>query len=88
MSMLGQRLRFRLDHRWVPEHISAYLDGELSTYGRARVERHTVRCSTCRRILQGVRQMLDLLRAQPPVREPALAQLVSQVRERLAEPDG
>jgi hypothetical protein len=32
--------------------------------------------------------MLDLLRAQPRPREPALAQLVSQVRARLAEPGG
>lgn len=86
MSTLGQRLGFRLDHRWVPGHTSAYLDGELDARGRARIERHARVCPECGRLLQSVREMLALLRAQPPARAPAA--LVSKVRARLAEPDG
>ena len=88
MSTFGQRLRFRLDHRWVPGHISAYLDDELDAHRRARVERHTRLCPPCRRALRGVREMLDLLHAQPPAREPAPAELVSEVRARLREAAG
>jgi anti-sigma factor RsiW len=88
MSTLGQRLGFRLDHRWVPAHLSAYLDGELGARGRARVQRHARACRECRRLLQSVREMLALLRAQPPARAPAPAELASAVRARLAEPEG
>jgi anti-sigma factor RsiW len=87
MSALGQRLRFRLDHRWVPGQLSAYLDAELPARAHARVERHAGLCPECRRVLQGMRVMLDLLRAQPPAPEPAPAELVAAVRARLSEPD-
>jgi anti-sigma factor RsiW len=85
MRTLGQRLGFSLDHRWVPAHLSDYLDGELDARGRARVERHTQLCPQCRRLLQGVREMLDLLRAHPLAREPAPTELVSAVRARLGD---
>jgi anti-sigma factor RsiW len=88
MSTPRQRLGFRLDHRWVPGHMSAYLDGELDARGRARVERHAGRCPECRGVLQSVREMLDLLRAQPRTREPAPAALVSEVRARLRDSGG
>jgi anti-sigma factor RsiW len=88
MSMLGQSLGFRLDHRWVPAHLSAYLDEELDVRGRARVDRHARACPDCGRLLRSVREMLALLRAQPRAREPAPAELVTAVRARLAEPGG
>jgi anti-sigma factor RsiW len=77
-----------MDHRWVPGHMSAYLDGELGAHGRARMERHAGRCPECRRVLQGVREMLDLLRVQPRARERAPAALVSEVRAQLRQTGG
>jgi anti-sigma factor RsiW len=68
--------------------MSAYLDGDLGAHGRARVERHASRCPECREVLQSVREMLDLLRAQPRARRPVPADLVIAVRARLAEPGG
>jgi anti-sigma factor RsiW len=83
MSTLRQSLRFRLDHRWVPGRMSAYLDGELRPRGRARVERHAGRCPQCRQVLHGLRTLVDLLRAAPAPREPASRELVAAVRARL-----
>jgi anti-sigma factor RsiW len=86
--MLGQRLWFRLDHRWVPAHLSAYLDGELDARGRARVDRHAPVCPECGRLLQSVRGMLALLSVQPRARRSAPTELVTAVRARLTEPGG
>jgi anti-sigma factor RsiW len=86
MSTVGHRLRFAVDHRRVPGQMSAYLDGDLGTQGRARVERHTGRCPQCRRLLEGLRETVGLLRAQSPARERAPAQLVAAVRAAMREP--
>ncbi len=86
MSSLAQRLLFTIDHRRVPGQMSAYLDGELGARGRTRVERHTGRCPACRRLLQGLRETVALLRAQSAARETAPAQLVSAVRASLRRP--
>lgn len=88
MSTLGQQLRFAVDHHRAPGQMSAYLDGELGTRPRTRIERHTERCPECRQLLQGLREMLALLLAQSRAREPAPAQLVPAVRARLGEPGG
>jgi anti-sigma factor RsiW len=68
--------------------MSAYLDGELGARGRTRVERHTECCPQCRRLLQGLRETVALLRARSLARESAPAQFVSAVRARLREPGG
>jgi anti-sigma factor RsiW len=86
MSTPAQRLQFAFAHRRIPGQMSAYLDGELGARGRTRVERHTGRCRQCRRLLQGLRETVALLRARSPAREPAPAQLVSAVRASLREP--
>jgi predicted anti-sigma-YlaC factor YlaD len=89
MSSLWHELRFRRDHRWTPPHMSAYLDSDLSTWGRARLEHHAAECSECRGVLDDLRHMLALLRNAPPrapiVDGPAIA---TAVLRRLHEPAG
>jgi anti-sigma factor RsiW len=89
MSSLRHALRFRRDHRWTPPHMSAYLDFDLRTHARARLERHTAQCPECRSVLHELRLMLALLQRapspQPIVDGPALA---TAVLRRLHEPAG
>lgn len=61
-----RRLRFRRDHRWTPAHLSAFVDGDLAARGRARVLRHVRDCPECRRALQTLERMLELIRAVGP----------------------
>jgi anti-sigma factor RsiW len=65
MSSVLFRARLKRDHRWAPGHMSAYLDGELGSRSRARIERHTGECPECRGILHSLRRMLGLLRGLP-----------------------
>lgn len=65
VSTLWHQLRFRLDHRWTPPHMSAYLDSEIRARARARLERHIAECPECRGILADLRRMLALLHATP-----------------------
>ena len=87
MSPLWHELRFRRDHRWTPSHISAYLDSDLSAWGRARLQRHTAQCPECRSVLEDLRQLLALLQ-NAPAPEPLLAApaIASAVLRRLHEP--
>lgn len=81
------RARFKRDHRWAPGHMSAYLDGELASRLRARMQRHTAECAECRRILRSLRRMLGLLQGLPPASgKREAANLAAAVRARLHEP--
>ncbi len=87
MSSFGQRVRFAVDHRWTPPHMSAYLDGELASGGRTRLERHVGECAQCRRLLAALRGMLDALQRLPAPSGGADAlQIATSVRARLGEP--
>jgi anti-sigma factor RsiW len=86
MSELLSRARFRRDHRWTPGHMSAYLDGELAARRRTRLERHTADCPECRRLLAGLRQMLDVLARLPAAGSGHAPPIVAAVRTRLDEP--
>jgi anti-sigma factor RsiW len=87
MSPLWHELRFRRDHRWTPSHMSAYLDSDLRSRARARLERHTAQCPECRSILEDLRHMLALLRSAPAP-EPVVdvSAIASAVSRRLHEP--
>jgi anti-sigma factor RsiW len=61
MSNPLHRVRFRLDHRWAPPHMSDYLDDELGSGNRRRMERHVGECEECRRLLAGLGEMLRVL---------------------------
>ncbi len=67
--------------------MSAYLDGELTTRGRRRLERHVGECQQCRKVLAGLRGVLDALHRLSAPRERADAvQIAAAVRVRLREP--
>jgi anti-sigma factor RsiW len=87
MSSVLHRARFKRDHRWAPGHMSAYLDGELASRSRGRIERHTDECAECRGILHGLRRMLGLLQGLPPASARREApDIAAAVRARLHEP--
>jgi anti-sigma factor RsiW len=84
--MFLHRLRVRLDHRWAPDHMSDYLDGELSATGQGRMTRHVAECDQCRGVLARLRAMLDALHGLPaPAGGDAVA-IATAVRGRLGEP--
>jgi anti-sigma factor RsiW len=45
--------------------MSAYLDGDLASRARLRLERHTGECAECRGVLRSLRRMLERLRGVP-----------------------
>jgi anti-sigma factor RsiW len=65
--------------------MSDYLDAELVPSGRSRMERHLGECDECRRVLTGLRRMLDALRLLPAAGGVDAAQIVAAVRVRVAE---
>ena len=84
MSGLLHRIGFRLDHRWAPEHMSDYLDGELPPHALGRIERHLRECAECRRLLAGLRQTIAALdRLSAPIGGVDPAVFAASVRTRL-----
>jgi anti-sigma factor RsiW len=66
--------------------MSAYLDGELASSGRDRMDRHVHECPECRRVISGLRRTLDALHrlALPAGTADALG-IAASVRLRLGE---
>jgi anti-sigma factor RsiW len=85
MSGLLYSVRFRLDHRWAPTHMSAYVDDELGVRARVRLERHTGECPECRRVLSSLRGMLGLLKDLPRAGDDHGPDIAAAVRRRLGE---
>ena len=84
MSGFLHRMRFRRDHRWAPEHMSDYVDGELAPHSLTRIEHHLGECAECRRLLAGLRRTLDALHLLPPPADHVdAAALGASVRARL-----
>jgi anti-sigma factor RsiW len=68
--------------------MSEYLDRELASAGRSRMERHLAECADCRRLLAGLRQTLDGLHRLSDAGAGANAlQIAASVRARLSELD-
>ncbi len=87
MTKFSDRARFGRDHQWAPKHMSDYLDGELAAGRRGRMERHLGECQDCRRLLAGLRALVDGLRRLPaPVGGADAVQIAASVRVRLNEP--
>jgi anti-sigma factor RsiW len=87
MGNLFYRSRFVWEHRWTPGRMSAYVDGELRSRGRLRLERHVGECAECRRVLAGLRATLDALHRLPaPSGTGEPNRLAAAVRFRLREP--
>jgi len=87
MRELVARMRFRLDHRWAPDRMSAHLDGELPAPRRDRMERHLGACVECHRVFAGLTAVVEALRhlpAESGACDPA--KTAALVRIRLDEP--
>jgi anti-sigma factor RsiW len=66
---LLERRRFMREHGWTQARLSDYLDDELSTDERRRVESHVDLCPECRRVLRTLRRTLEglmSLKVTPP----------------------
>ena len=86
MRGLIERLRFARDHRWSPDHMSEYLDGELARPDRERIEHHTSECPECDALLRELRSMVAALGAiGGGGGEPVAAAVLAGVQRRLAE---
>jgi anti-sigma factor RsiW len=80
------RTRFRRDHRWTPEHLSDFVDGELPPRGRSRLQRHVDKCPDCHRALVTLQRMLDRLHHLPPPDAHEPPDIAAAVRRRLDDP--
>ena len=58
------------EHERTCQELSAYLDDELSTAHRSRLERHLQQCKDCREELASLRQTVELVQALPSVKLP------------------
>jgi len=86
MSAFLTRERFRRDHRWAPGRMSAYLDGELTPERHRRMEHHLDECVECRRLLAGLRLVLEALHRLPAPSGPNALAFATSIRLRLREP--
>jgi len=82
------RPRFWRDHRWAPDHMSDYLDGDLASSGRERMERHVGECRDCRTVLRELRLMIDRLGRLASPEGGGAVRITAAVRVRLREPPG
>jgi anti-sigma factor RsiW len=80
------RPRFWLDHRWAPDHMSEYLDGDLAGTGRERMERHVGECRDCRTVLGELRLMIERLGRLPSPEGGGAVRIAAAVRVQLREP--
>ncbi len=62
--------RATIEHRYVEERLSAYLDGRLSSQEQRVVEHHLARCPACRWNLRTLRQTVQWTRELPTVPVP------------------
>jgi anti-sigma factor RsiW len=83
MINVVHRVRFTLDHRWVPGRMSDYVDGALALSERRRLEHHTLECPECRGLLRSLQRMLTMLHQLPIPNE--TRDVASAVRRRLGE---
>ncbi len=85
MSDLGER--FMEDHRWAPGHMSDYLDGDLASAGRERMERHLLECEPCRALLESLTRTVEALRrVSSPAGGVDAYEIAGLVRARLDQP--
>jgi anti-sigma factor RsiW len=78
---------FARDHEWAPDRMSDYLDGELAMGDRGRMAHHLRECHECRRLLAGLRALVDGLHRLPALGGSVDAvQIAASVRVRLTEP--
>jgi Putative zinc-finger len=80
------RLRKRRDdHAWSQEHLSHYVEGDMSWRGRRRLELHAEECPDCSLGIRALRALLRLLnRFSEGAATPAPAGIFDRVRADVA----
>jgi anti-sigma factor RsiW len=71
--VIGMSGRTR-DHQWSQQHLSHYVEGELSSRARRRLDRHARDCADCGGGIRAMRALVHAARglgAVPGVRAPA-----------------
>jgi anti-sigma factor RsiW len=66
--------------------MSDYLDAELGSRRRRRMERHVAECGQCRRLLAGLRALLAVLHDARAPRGVDAGRIADSVRLRLGSP--
>jgi anti-sigma factor RsiW len=66
--------------------LSDYLDGDLASSGRERMERHVGECRDCRTVLRELRLMIDRLGRLASPEGGGAVRITAAVRVRLREP--
>jgi len=66
--------------------MSVYLDEELRSGRRRRLERHVAECEECRRLLASLREMLRVLHGLETPSGVNAARIAASVRLRIQEP--
>ena len=51
----------RADHHWSQQHLSHYVEGDLSPWARRRLELHAEECPDCSRGIRALRALLRLI---------------------------
>jgi anti-sigma factor RsiW len=76
------RLRIRLDdHAWSQEHLSHYVEGDMSWRERRRLELHAEECPDCSLGIRALRALLRLLsRPSDRAETPAPPSMLDRVR--------
>jgi hypothetical protein len=70
MSLFGRAN----DHRWSQQHLSHYIEGDLSRYADRRLGRHARDCVECGRGILAMRALVHMIQGRdgrPGVRAPA-----------------
>jgi len=65
--------------------MSAYLDEELRSGPRRRMERHVAECEECRRLLGGLRKLLRALQVLPTPGGADVGRIAASVRRQIQE---
>jgi anti-sigma factor RsiW len=68
------------DHAWSQEHLSHYVEGDLSWRARRRLELHAEECPDCNRGIRAVRALLRLMHASANRASAAPADIFERVR--------
>lgn len=83
ISRLLERRRYMREHRWTHAHLSDYLDDEIESADKRRVEEHASICPQCRRVLATLRHTLARLgelRTEPSI--DVVESVIGRLRER------
>jgi anti-sigma factor RsiW len=56
-----RRVNAPRDHRWARHRLPAFLDGELPSRQRRRLDQHRALCPHCRRVLRTLDALLGVL---------------------------